>query len=232
MFLKKLRPDDGLTGGQGNGSFLEGQAQSQGGAAQKSPGTPPAAGTQNTEGSVPGPNNQPQQVSAQAQQQVTAYKPFNTIDGGEPLDAATFEALSQLGLEMKLTQEQMQKFVNYGQKRIGDEMEAIRAQIEGKFIEWENASKNDDEIKPFLNEEGKMPKIFEFVNRAMGNPDDTKKFLSMARETGIGVNPLFIKFCIRAHKLMGESPFLGPSKGGAARPMTLVEQAKSLFPDM
>jgi len=212
-------------GDSSGGSLIDGQAQTQ-------PITQTGA-----EGSVvPAPAGNPEKAAEVAvpAPQGEHYKPFTTPEGVS-FDDKTHGSLTALGKELNLTQEQMQKFVDLGVSRFTDGQEAVRLkvldEIKEKFGEWEDQSMSDDEIKPYLNDKGKLPKVSEFINRAMGNSDDTKKFLDMAAETGIGFNPLFIKFCIRAGKLMGEASFLEASRGGnkPVSMLSLEEQANAMF---
>jgi len=233
-----LQADQGTGGGSG-GSLIEGSAGT--GAPTQTGSTGNVAGTGNpvqvtnpaTGNTAPGGDGNPGGVNPPAQT-LGIYQPF-TVPEGVSLDETTANDLEVLGKELNLTQEQMQKFVNLGVSRYTDGQEALRIQvlkeIKDKFGEWESASMSDEEIKPFLNSGGKLPKVHEFINRAMGNADDTQEFLDMAAETGIGFNPLFIKFCIRAGKLMGEAPFLEASRGGN-RPASMLnfeQQADAMF---
>lgn len=214
------RPDDGggANGTQGDGTQGAAQgAEGSGTGGQGDTGDGQGAGNANTGGITP--NGVPVEFQA-----------FTVPESFGGIDSDTHAQISALARESGMSQQQAQRWVDIGARKFDDGMTAVRLQIAQKFEEWENASRNDDEIKPFLNDSGKLPKVSEMINRAMGN--DTKAFHDMAEETGIGANPLFIKFCIRMSKLMGEAPFVGGSVGGSGKQMSMLEQAKTMYPNM
>ena len=233
-------PDDGL-GGSGSGTLPAGQTGTQNpttGNVQASPGGQ-SPGVQTPTTST-GAQTSPQQGANQGgvqgdnkpSQQAVAYQSFAVPQGMSPLSEATQGEVAALAKEMNLSQAQAQKWVDAGAKAYGDGMEAVRLTIEQKYREWHDSSLNDDEIKPYINTEGTLKDIPEFIKRVMGNEADSGKFFTFAKESGIGVSPDFIKFCIRARKLMGEATLWDSSRGTPQKQRTMEDFAYTMFPDM
>ncbi|MDR1019143.1 MAG: hypothetical protein LBL73_00160 [Synergistaceae bacterium] len=163
------------------------------------------------------PEPQQQQPQPQAPE---SYEPF-TPPEGMYITEDDHNELVALGKEMKLTQAQMQTLVNYGGKKIGDGMEAARLEI---MKRWQKESENDPEISAGIDH----------ARRLVTNVGDEKfreEFKSMVDDTGIGYNPVFIRFCIQAGRLLGEDAFI-KSGGPDARPDTLTGIAHSVYRDM
>ena len=133
-----------------------------------------------------------------------SYTDFSVPEGAEKIDAATHDELTKLGQELKLNQEQVQKFVDLGLKKIGDGQEAIRLEILKKKMQWESEAQKDPEIM------GNLDHAKRLVDR-FGNEELRKTF----DDTGIGNNPEFIRFCINAGRALGEAPFV---QAGAKQP--------------
>lgn len=212
---------------EGNGSDVNGGTGSTGTTAETTGTTTGGTGVDNGATTTGG-----QQTSASGV--LENYQPFSVGEGNQPLDQETHNTLTAFGKEMKLTQEQMQKLVTLGVNKFTDGQEALRLEIKKQYDKWAETSTNDPEIKSELDAEGRVKGSKELINRIMGNADEATEFRKMAQETGIGVNPLFIKFCIRTGKLLGEAPFLESSKveGTKGSVMSLREQARQVYPNM
>ena len=91
---------------------------------------------------------------------------------------------------------------DYGDRQFNDGMNALHVEILNMHEKWKNEAMDDPEIKQELNSKGVLKGGKEFTDRVMGNSEDANKFREMVNETGIGNNPLFLKFCIRAGKLL------------------------------
>jgi hypothetical protein len=153
------------------------------------------------------------------------YSPFNAPEGSEPIDETTNQELAALGKEMKLTQEQMQKLVDYGAKKIGDGMEAVRLEALKKRQEWRTASEKDSEIADGIDHARRLV-------TSVGDDKFRTEFRDMMNETGIGDNPVFIRFCIQAGKLLGEDSFVRPERKPAGEPESILSMAHSIYPNM
>ena len=144
------------------------------------------------------------------QQPPITYEKFNVPDGSEPINEATHNELVTLGNELKLNQQQLQKIVDYGAKKIGDGMEAVRLKAIAMQEEWRKKSMTDPEISAGMEHAQRLVARF-------GN----ENFKSMMNETGVGNHPEFIKFCIQAGRLLGEAPFVDSGKP-ASPPQTSI----------
>jgi hypothetical protein len=181
---------------------------------------------------------QPEQASPAAEPQPPqapeGYEPFTAPEGFSITDEQNGELVA-LGKEMKLNQAQMQKLVDFGAKKIGDGMEAARleairreAMKHGEMKErWRRESEDDPEIAAGIGHARRL--VTGVVNA--GDEKFREDFKTMVNETGVGFNPVFIRFCIQAGKLLGEDAFIKP---GNASPnsQTLAGIAHSLYPDM
>jgi hypothetical protein len=165
----------------------------------------------------------PQETPPQQEQQTApeSYAPFNAPEG-QTIDEATHGELSALGKDLNLTQQQLQAIVDYGAKKVGDGMEAVRLEVLRKHQQWRDESEKDPEITGNIDH----------ARRLIKNAGD-EQFVSMIDETGIGNNPTFIRFCIKVGKLLGEDAFIKPEGGAAgASSDSLTNLAHSLYPDM
>jgi hypothetical protein len=166
---------------------------------------------------------QPQSQQGAQQQQPQApetYEPFAAPEGMYITEGQQGE-LEGLGKEMGLNQAQVQKLVDFGSKKIGDGMEALRLET---LKRWRQETEKDPEISAGIDH----------ARRLVTNVGDEKfreEFKAMIEETGIGYNPVFVRFCIQAGRLLGEDAFIRP---GHANPgsQTLAGIAHSLYPDM
>jgi hypothetical protein len=150
------------------------------------------------------------QVQQQQQQAPDSYEKFNVPDGFDPIDETTHNDVSTLGKEFNLNQQQLQKFIDLGSKKIGDGMEAMRLKALAMHEEWRKVSESDPEIK-----EG-LPHAIRLIDR-FGN----QELRNMLTDTGVGNHREFILFCIRMGKLHGEAPFI-QSGQPAVMPQTSV----------
>ena len=165
---------------------------------------------------------QPEQQQAAPEE----YTPFEVPEGTEPIDDATHQELASLGKDLGLTQDQLQKIVTYGAKKIGDGMEAVRLEILKKRQDWRTASEKDPEITNGIDHAKRLV-------TSVGDEKFKSEFKEMMDETGIGDNPTFIRFCIQAGKLLGEDSFVRSEKKSAGEQQeSLLSMARSLYPDM
>jgi hypothetical protein len=169
--------------------------------------------------SEPQQTQEPQQP--QQPQAPETYEPFAAPEGIGITDAQQGE-LAALGREMKLNQAQMQKLVDFGSKKIGDGMEALRLET---LKRWREQTENDPDIRAGIDH----------ARRLVTNVGDEKfreEFKGMIEETGIGYNPVFVRFCVQAGKLLGEDAFIKSGNTSPTATNTLAGIAHSLYPDM
>lgn len=119
--------------------------------------------------------------------------------------AGEFAAFAgQLGLR----QEQTQKLFAFGAKlmnrKIGDGMEAVRAQIEGIKRKWEGETRADGPLM------GDIRYANGLVDRF--GTDETRK---MFDETGVGSHKEMVRFLVEVGRAIGESPVYAQEAGGA-----------------
>ncbi|MDR1514082.1 MAG: hypothetical protein LBS45_00170 [Synergistaceae bacterium] len=181
--------------------------------------------SQQTQDTQQSQDTQPEPASpaaeSQQQQAPESYEPFTAPEGFSITDEQNGE-LVELGKEMKLNQTQMQRLVDFGAKKIGDGMEAMRLEI---IKRWRHESEHDSEITAGIDH----------ARRLISNIGDEKfraDFRAMINETGIGDNPLFIRFCIQTGKLLGEDAFIKQGNNTNPNSQTLAGIAHSLYPDM
>ena len=179
---------------------------------------------------------EPQEQQTQQPQQAQtpeSYEAFAVPEGTTPIDEPTHAELTELGKEMKLTQAQMQQLVSYGAKKIGDGLEAVRLEIMKQ-----EAMKDEETRKRWRQESESDPEIaagIDHARRLVANVGDGKfreEFQGFMNETHIGDNPVFIRFCIQAGRLLGEDAFLKSGARIGANGNTLTGIAHSLYPDM
>jgi hypothetical protein len=199
--------------GQNGGADNEGQSEQNGQAGQTGQNDQPGQAGQNEQGSE----------NAQGEQgaEPDLYAPFTTPEGTTPIDDETHAELSQLGKTLGLNQQQMQTLIDFGAKKIGDGMEAVRLEIFRKREAWREEAQKDPEIT----------KDIDHAYRLLKEAGD-EKLKDVFNETGIGDNPVFIRFCIRAGKLLGEDAFVRAEKGGSGNPESILSIAHNLYPDM
>jgi hypothetical protein len=149
----------------------------------------------------PAPAPAPEQTPPAQPEPQTGYEPFAVPEGYQQLDDAGHAELTALGQELKLDQKQMQKLVDYGSKKIGDGMEAMRLEA---IRRWRAESEADPAIR-----EG-LPHAMKLMNR-FGN-DDVRTVLN---QTGAGNHPALIKFFAEMGRALGEAPFYEGRKPNA-----------------
>jgi hypothetical protein len=206
--------------GQSGGADGEGQSEQNGQAGQAGQNNQAGQTGQNDQAGQTGQN---EQGDAQGEQgaEPDSYAPFTTPEGTTPIDEETHAELAQLGKTLGLNQQQMQTLVDFGAKKIGDGMEAARLEIFRKRAAWREEAQKDPEIA----------KDIDHAYRLVKEAGD-EELKTVFNETGIGDNPVFIRFCIRAGKLLGEDAFIRAEKGGSGNPESILSIAHNLYPDM
>jgi hypothetical protein len=109
---------------------------------------------------------------------------------GYDLNEATVTEASALFKDLKLSNEQAQKLVDFQAKLHRDAQEAPYAAYDAMREDWQAQVKNDPDLGP------KLPQVKETIGRALdtlGDPPMVTAFREAMNLTGAGDHPAFIK---------------------------------------
>lgn len=154
-------------------------------------------------------------------EQAIEYKDF-TLPEGLEADKESLDAFKNAAKELKLTQEQAQKFVDM---QTSLTQKAAKAQTEAwqnMRKEWADAAKGDKEVG------GEAFKGNIAVAKRALDKYATKEFREAIEATGMGDHPELIRFLYRVGKTLKEDQII--TKGN--EPAGGVSHAKTLFPNM
>ena len=188
-------------------------------------GSQEQAGQQGTEGTQTG-----QQGTEGTQAATDGYQPFDIPEGMGSLNEETFQEVSALGAELGLNQQQLQKIVDLGVKKFGEDIGAVQlklAQAEDELRKireerdnWERTARGDPEITRNLHYARRFVDAF--------RTPELEELLS----SGVGNNPALIRVFIAAgKKYMSEAPFATGGSPAGARPSTIQEMARAVYPN-
>ena len=137
-------------------------------------------------------------------------------------DEVTTAEFGDMARRMQLTQEEAQELYEYGVKKMGDGMEAVRLQILAKKEEWRKKSEQTPEITQGLDGAKNLIRKF-------GTPELDQFF----EESGAGCNPEFLKFLCAVGDVFKQDTLVLPRKDGQGeRSFNMLDRANALYPNM
>lgn len=160
------------------------------------------------------------------------YSDFKVPEGYE-LDGEVSKEASALFKDMKLSQGNAQKLVDFYIKQTQESNDAPYKLWEQTQEEWRNAIARDPEIG------GKLPQVKQAVGRmldALGDPGLANDFRTAMDFTGAGNNPAFIRTMYRLALRLTEGQHVSgnaPSEAGQNRPGSRpTSAAKAMYPNL
>lgn len=137
-------------------------------------------------------------------------------------DEATVAEFSALASRMQLSQDEAQELYEFGAKKMGDGMEAVKLQIMARKDEWRKKSEQTPEIIQNLDAAKNLVKRF-------GTPELDEFF----EESGAGCHPEFLKFLCAVGDVFKQDTLVMPRQGGQGeRSYSMLDKASALYPNM
>jgi hypothetical protein len=161
------------------------------------------------------------------------YEAFK-VPEGFTLDETASKEVNEMFKDLKLTQSQGQKLVDYYAKQMQQASQAPYEHWKKMQTDWEAEIKADPEIG------GRLQEVRQTIGRALdglGDPKLTQAFRDAMDLTGSGNNPAFVRAFFKLAKQVTEGGGVaagGPSKFGQIAPGSSERPtaAKSIYPNL